>query len=144
MYLYKQFLKMYISTLLVSPKLLGFILEQHPTYSPFSWLSESRRNIKTRLCTFPDFYTPKPSQFEKEQIRLQKISIRKLMANLPFFPFIVIPLFKCLWHQTSTNTTHNQFYPAEKTHFQLVLDKKIHVFIQVVFRNVHLNGTRIS
>ena len=51
MYLYKQFSKIYISMLLVSPKLPGFILEQHPMYSPFSWLSESRRNIKTLLLT---------------------------------------------------------------------------------------------
>ena len=55
MYLYKQFSKIYISMLLVSPKLPGFILEQHPTYSPFSWLSESRRNIKTLLLTAMHF-----------------------------------------------------------------------------------------
>ena len=42
-HVYKQFSEMYISTLLGSPKLPSFILP------PFSWLSKSKRNIKTLL-----------------------------------------------------------------------------------------------
>ena len=120
MYLYKQFLKMYISTLLVSPKLPGFILEQHPTYSLFSWLSKSRRNIKTLLLTAMHLSRLLYSQTKPIWERANKTTKNfhpKTDGQSSFFPFIVIPLSKCLWHQKSTNTTHNQFYPAEKTHF---------------------------